>query len=263
MKVITSRSNFDKVTQAFQRRVRVLIYKQAEKNRELARDSMKTAPKGESSAPGTAPRSHLKTDKAGNVRKTKNGNNFKTFKDFIVYSKEKTPDEYAKAFIGPSSRKWAEEIGHTHEFGGTVRKKVKMTFRRKKGAARKRNAKGKFVKSKRPAKTVREFNVTRKYPARPFMRASTNASAMSRARPASSPASSLARLSRRSARASAVSRSAATFEKNSHTAAPSRNVRPSGGTMAGHILMRPGVAPPLSAMATFSPVPGKSRRTRP
>ena len=170
MRVITSRSNFDKVTTAFQRRVRVMIYKQAEKTRELAQDSMKTAPKGDASAPGTAPRSHLKTDKDGNIRTTKKGNNFKTFKDFIVYSKEKTPDQYAKAFIGPASRKWSEEIGHTHEFGGTVKKHVKLTFRRKKGAARKRNAKGKFVKSKRPAKTVVDLGiVVRKSPARPFM----------------------------------------------------------------------------------------------
>lgn len=173
MKVITARSNFDKVTKAFQRRVRVIIYKQAEKNRELARDSMKTAPKGEASAPGTAPRSHLKTDKDGNIRKTKKGNNFKTFKDFIVYSKEKTSDQYAKAFIGPASRKWVEEIGHTHEFGGTVKQRVKLTFKKgeklEKSQRKHGKLKAKSIK-KSQGKTVVDLGVvTQKYPARPFM----------------------------------------------------------------------------------------------
>ncbi len=139
---------------------------------------MAETPKGQASAPGTAPNAHLRTAKKdnakkgikkGDILKTKKGGDFKTFRDFIVYAKEQDSDGFERYFIGPATRHWAEEIGHTHEFGGSVRKRIKLTFRRKKGGVRKRDTSGRFVKSKHPAKVVRVFTKTRKYPKRPFM----------------------------------------------------------------------------------------------
>ncbi len=146
---------------------------------------MKDAPPGKSSAPGTPPKSH------------RSGKSKKTFKDFIVYSKEKTPDGFATAHVGPSTRGWSEEIGHTHEFGGDAVVTNYLVFKKGKSKGEcfshagliKKYGKGgfQFPKSKvtgkrKDVKSMGDETIVRtrkkiKLPKRPFMKPSLVSSA--------------------------------------------------------------------------------------
>lgn len=159
MKFKTTRLDFRGVLKQCKAILKRSIRSGAAYARKVAMNSMEET--AGPSAPGTAPHAHPRT--------SKKGKKLKTFKNFIVFAAETGFDGFERSFVGPKTRHWAEEIGHTHEFGGTAEKRVKMTFTRKKGA-RKRDAAGRFVKNGRPAKTVVTFMKTQKYPKRPFMR---------------------------------------------------------------------------------------------
>jgi hypothetical protein len=111
------------MTRKFGKRV---IYRMAGYQQAIERTSMKDAPHGKASPPGTPPHTHS--------RVSKKGNRMKAFPDFIRFKVEGTDTE-PSAVVGPTApskgkrSNWAEKIGKTHEFGGTATVEKRVTYR--------------------------------------------------------------------------------------------------------------------------------------
>ena len=95
------------------------IVRMSQYQRKISQTSMKDAPKGIPSPPGTPPHTH--------ARISKKGNRMKAFPDFIRYDPDIGTAVEPRAVVGPTKRSnKLERIGKTHEFGGrsTVEKTV-------------------------------------------------------------------------------------------------------------------------------------------
>ena len=103
------------------------IYRMSGYQKATERSSMKHAPKGEASPAGTPPHTHGKTSK-------RTGKILPAFPQRIHFKVEEQGME-SRSVVGPAKastgRKanWAEQIGRTHEFGGTATIEKRVVYR--------------------------------------------------------------------------------------------------------------------------------------
>ena len=103
------------------------IYRMSGFQKSVERSSMKHAPKGQASPAGTPPHTHGKTSK-------RTGKILPAFPQRIQFNVEEAGLQ-SRSVVGPAraskGRKanWAEQIGRTHEFGGTSTVEKRVVYR--------------------------------------------------------------------------------------------------------------------------------------
>jgi hypothetical protein len=86
--------------------------------RKIEQSSMLSESSDRPSPAGTPPFTH--------PRYSRGGRKIRAFPDFIYFNLEGTRTD-PSAVVGPVAR-WAEKIGHTHEFGGTVEETASVRY---------------------------------------------------------------------------------------------------------------------------------------
>lgn len=104
-----------------------IVSRMAAYTRKTEINSMLKAPAGAYSAPGTPPHTHPRTSKKGNTLPA-----FPQFIRFATFGNDSDP----RAVVGPTKPStgrrgnWAERIGRTHEFGGTVTVEKRVVYKK-------------------------------------------------------------------------------------------------------------------------------------